>query len=215
MDLLPDPTLEGKIPSFEEIIIDIFEQAGIEAYDTKTIQQILKFMQKYAKDIYNKADLIRLHANKKRDHVNVDDIKLAIEAHNENSFYKSLNRETIEKIAMRRNANSIPQSKFYSNLIDQIPESDYTLTQPNFEVFDEEIQDKLKDQFLNQNRGGKDDEYKNSPSNKRSTGSKRRRDRDQSDQLSSSEKPSKHQKRQDKNNDVDFFANRDSYPDYS
>lgn len=146
MDPISDQNLEGKIPSFEEVIVEIFEKSGIEAYDTKTVQQILKFMQKYIKDIYNKADLIRLHADKKRPNVNVDDIKLAIEAHNENSFYKPLSRETIEKIALRRNANPIPQPKDYSNLIDQIPESDYTLTQPNFEVYDEEIQERLKEQ---------------------------------------------------------------------
>jgi len=148
MEQLSDQHLEGKFSSFEETIVDIFEKSSIEAYDTKTVQQILKFMQKYIKDIYHKADLIRLHANKKKQQVNVDDIKLAIEAHNENSFYKPLSRETIQNIALRRNANPIPQPKEYSNLIDQIPESDYTLTQPNFEVYDEEIQENLKEKLF-------------------------------------------------------------------
>ena len=97
----------------------------------------------------------------KREQVNGDDIKLAIDAHNENSFYRALTRETIENIAMRRNSNPIPQPKFYSNLIEQIPESDYTLTQPNFEVYDEEIQEKLKDSFLNQR--GEEDSVESQP----------------------------------------------------
>lgn len=148
--------METKIPSFEEVIVEIYEKCGIEAYDTKTVQMILKFMQKYLKDIYHKADLIKLHANKKKQNVSIEDIKLAIEAHNENSFYKPLSRETIENLAKRRNANPIPQPKDYSNLIDQIPESDYTLTQPNFEVYDEEIQFKLKEKFESLYSGNKD-----------------------------------------------------------
>lgn len=82
--------------------------------------------------------------------MNIDDIKLAIEAHNENYFYKPLSRETIEKLALRRNTNPIPHPKDYSNLIDQIPDSDYTLTQPNFQVYDEEIQNEISKKFHNQ-----------------------------------------------------------------
>ena len=53
MDPLPDQSLEGKIPYFEEVIVELYEKMGIEAYDTKTIQQILKFMQKYIKGRLN------------------------------------------------------------------------------------------------------------------------------------------------------------------
>ena len=49
MDPLPDQNSEGRIPYFEEVIVDLYEKSGIEAYDTKTVQQILKFMQKYIK----------------------------------------------------------------------------------------------------------------------------------------------------------------------
>mmetsp|Transcript_4915 Transcript_4915/g.4690 ORF Transcript_4915/g.4690 Transcript_4915/m.4690 type:complete len:194 (-) Transcript_4915:31-612(-) len=152
MEPSDDRDADRKIPFFEKSIIDIFERNGIEEYDMQTIQQILKFMQKYSNEVYRKADLIRIHADKKRENVNVDDVKLAIEAHNENSFYKPLSKETIENIARRRNVNPIPAPTDFSNLIDQIPESDYTLTQPNFEVYDEEIQEKMKKKFEEQTK---------------------------------------------------------------
>ena len=158
MEITDDKDTDNKVPFFEQIIINIFEKNGIEEYDAQTIQQILKFMQKYAKEVYHNADLIRIHVDKKRENVNVDDVKLAIEAHNENSFYKPLSKCTIENIAKRRNVNPIPSPKDFSTLIDQVPDSDYTLTQPNFEVYDEEIQNTMKMKFEEQARMVKEQE---------------------------------------------------------
>ena len=147
MNSSQDQNSEFKVAPYEEIIMKLFEQCAIEQYDLKAAQLILRFMQKYVKEVYNKADLIRLHADKKRQNVNVDDINLAIEAHNENAFYKPLSMNTVEKIALRRNVNPIPHPKDYSGLIDHIPKDEYTLTKPNFHVYDEEIQMKLEDKF--------------------------------------------------------------------
>ena len=77
---------------------------------------------------------------------------------------------------MRRNSNPIPQPKFYSNLIEQIPESDYTLTQPNFEVYDEEIQERLKNTFLNHGRAVDEDSEDSMPGKAMPTNKRKRED---------------------------------------
>lgn len=55
-----DQSMDIKIPPYEEVIVEMYEKCGIQVYDTKTIQQILRFMQKYVKDILSNASEFKL-----------------------------------------------------------------------------------------------------------------------------------------------------------
>ena len=104
------------------------------------------FMRKYIKDILSKADLIRLHADIQRG-IKADDVKLAIEMYNENNFNKPLPLETIREFAKIRNKLPLPEikKKTQGNIGDQLPQADYRLTNPNFQINNEEIEKNIQD----------------------------------------------------------------------
>ena len=83
----------------------------------------------------------------KRKTVNVHDIDFAIKAHNKSAFYKPLSLKTVEMITEKKNATRLPKLGSFMEFHSIIPEQEFLLTQPNFHIYDEEIEMNLKERM--------------------------------------------------------------------
>lgn len=118
------------VEAIDENIKQLIQKVGIEACENESVSKIKVFISKYLKEILDKADTIKMHSKKQQPEIDIEDIKLAIEIHNENIFNKPLNQDIVRDLARRRNMEPIPALSKSSTLHEKLPES--RLTEPNF-----------------------------------------------------------------------------------
>ena len=75
------------------------EKAGIESCEPEVIHKLKVFIKQYVKEVVKKASIIKLHSDKNRQDIRAEDIKLAIEIHNENVLNKPMPLDLIRELA--------------------------------------------------------------------------------------------------------------------
>ena len=114
----------------ETEILQLLEKAGIESCEPEVIHKLKIFIKKYVKEIVDKANTVWIHSDKTRQDLKPDDIKLAIEIHNENILNKPMPLDLIKAIAKSVNEKPLPEIRKNATLSDRLPEQ--RLTEPNF-----------------------------------------------------------------------------------
>eukprot|EP01095_Lingulamoeba_sp_RSL-Kostka_P010469 TRINITY_DN376_c0_g1_i1.p1 TRINITY_DN376_c0_g1~~TRINITY_DN376_c0_g1_i1.p1 ORF type:complete len:146 (+),score=35.49 TRINITY_DN376_c0_g1_i1:213-650(+) len=129
-----EEVLKSDVPQDAKTIALILKSMGIEEYEPRVINQLLDFMHKYTKDIFEDSVLYAEHAN--RSNVNLDDIRLSIQSKVDYSFTQPPPREVLLDLAKKKNKNPLPvinTNKFGIHL----PPEKYCLTAQNYQVTSE------------------------------------------------------------------------------
>eukprot|EP00802_Teleaulax_amphioxeia_P032205 Tamp_36051.p1 GENE.Tamp_36051~~Tamp_36051.p1 ORF type:complete len:155 (+),score=43.03 Tamp_36051:24-467(+) len=98
----------GKIDSAPRIQMmrDLLSSMGVEESDPKVSQQLLEFLHKYVSEVVTDAALYQEHAGKPE--VDIDDIRLAVQAKVNGAFAHPAPREFMIEIARAKNAVPLP-----------------------------------------------------------------------------------------------------------
>lgn len=79
----------------------MLEKAGIESCEPEVIYKLKVFIKSYVKEVIDNAKMIKHHSDKNRQTLLAEDIKLAIEIHNDNVLNKPLPLDLIREIAKK------------------------------------------------------------------------------------------------------------------
>ncbi|KAI9101754.1 transcription initiation factor IID, 31kD subunit-domain-containing protein [Phlyctochytrium arcticum] len=119
-----------QLPRDAKLVSLILQAMGVEEYEPRVVPQILEFVHRYVLDVLGDAQTYADHAS--HNHINMDDIRLAIEGRASHSFTTPPGREFLDALAAKRNTVPLPiiPEKFGVRL----PPERHTLTGTNFQI---------------------------------------------------------------------------------
>ena len=106
----------------ETEILQMLEKAGIESCEPEVIHKLKVFIKRFVKEIIDKANMVWVHSDKNWQDIWPDDIKLAIEIHNENILNKPMPLDLIKAIAKQVNEKPLPEIWWNQTLNERLPE---------------------------------------------------------------------------------------------
>jgi transcription initiation factor TFIID subunit 9B len=123
---------------------------GIEYYDKNVLNQLVEFMHYYTTELLSEAKLYRDYAKKKN--IDVNDVRLAIQARSYNSFTRPLPISFMKAIAADKNLQLLPKIEDLQAIKDSstkltaiLPSNEYCQINPNIHVISEEIQKEVQE----------------------------------------------------------------------
>lgn len=118
-------------PKDGQVIMAIMKEMGVSEFEPKTIVQLTEFVYKYGTCILEEARLFaNNNSNNKKRHLELDDVKLALELTSENSFVMPPSREDVLECARNKNSNPLPIVKPHCGL--RLPPDRHCLSSPNY-----------------------------------------------------------------------------------
>jgi len=119
---------EGDEPRNSKLMSVLMQSMGVEACDTRVIQQLLEFFHRYVIEVLQDASVYSDHANKTE--VELEDVRLAIQARVNYSFAPPPSRDVALEMANEKNRIALPliPEKFGVRL----PPEKYCLTSINY-----------------------------------------------------------------------------------
>ncbi|CDW79513.1 transcription initiation factor tfiid subunit 9-like [Stylonychia lemnae] len=156
-------------PQMVQTIERLLERQGIEHYEKNVVNQLLEFMNYYVTELLQEAKIFKEYAGKKQ--IDVNDVKLAIQSKNYNSFTRPLPMSILKQIANDKNNLQLSKSEDHPgqhqpagmpsgmqnplnskvpqqrpNYAQNLPPTEHSNMNPNIQVNSEEIQKKLEAQ---------------------------------------------------------------------
>ncbi|KAI5696921.1 hypothetical protein M8J76_014126 [Diaphorina citri] len=128
----------SKLPRDAQVIVNMFQEAGIKNYDPRCVQQMLEFVNNYTTTILEDSRVYANHAKKKT--VDVEDIKLAITNQLSGSFAKPPPREVLLQLAAERNAVPLPAVKPHCGI--RLPPERFCLHQADYALASAKLKSK-------------------------------------------------------------------------
>ncbi|XP_045573048.1 transcription initiation factor TFIID subunit 9 isoform X2 [Salmo salar] len=111
-------------------MIQILKDMGITEYEPRVINQMLEFTYRYVTTIIEDAKIYATHA--KKNIVDADDIRLAIQCRMDQSFTSPPPRDFLLDVARQKNQTPLPLIKPYTG--PRLPPDRYCLTAPNYRL---------------------------------------------------------------------------------
>ncbi|RKO96998.1 hypothetical protein CXG81DRAFT_485, partial [Caulochytrium protostelioides] len=118
-------------PRDAKLISLILGALNVQEYEPKVIPQLLEFMHRYIIDILTDAQAYAEHAG--RTHVELADIRLAVEALVSHAFTKPPSKDFLLTLAQEKNRMPLPSVPADRGEL-RLPPEKYTLTGINFQV---------------------------------------------------------------------------------
>ncbi|KAL1451704.1 hypothetical protein WDU94_006059 [Cyamophila willieti] len=128
----------SKLPRDAQVIVNMFQEAGIKNYDPRCVQQMLEFVNNYTTTILEDSRVYANHAKKKT--VDLDDIKLAVTNQLSGSFAKPPPREVLLQLAAERNALPLPAVKHHCGI--RLPPERFCLHQADYALASAKLKSK-------------------------------------------------------------------------
>ena len=137
--------------------------AGVEYYEKNVINQLLEFMHYYTTEVLQEAKIYREYAgltaegDYKKQQIDVNDVKLAIQSKAYQAFTRPLPMSVLKTIAQEKNSIELPKledqsSQYGANKtaergarIDSILPKEYRMLNPNVQIYSEDIEKALHD----------------------------------------------------------------------
>uniref|UniRef100_A0A8C7HIN3 TAF9 RNA polymerase II, TATA box binding protein (TBP)-associated factor n=1 Tax=Oncorhynchus kisutch TaxID=8019 RepID=A0A8C7HIN3_ONCKI len=116
--------------SIAKVMIQILKDMGITEYEPRVINQMLEFTYRYVTTIIEDAKIYATHA--KKNIVDADDIRLAIQCRMDQSFTSPPPRDFLLDVARQKNQTPLPLIKPYTG--PRLPPDRYCLTAPNYRL---------------------------------------------------------------------------------
>lgn len=118
-------------PKDGQVITAIMKEMGVSEFEPKTIVQLTEFVYKYGTSILEEARMFaNNNSNNKKRHLELDDVKLALDLTCENSFVMPPSREDVLECARNKNSNPLPMVKPHCGL--RLPPDRHCLSSPNY-----------------------------------------------------------------------------------
>eukprot|EP00300_Choanocystis_sp_HF-7_P043085 c9709_g1_i3.p1 GENE.c9709_g1_i3~~c9709_g1_i3.p1 ORF type:complete len:264 (+),score=43.22 c9709_g1_i3:1-792(+) len=117
-------------PADARLMKHLLEVMDAKSHEPRVINQLLEFAQKYITDVLSDATQYAGHAN--RDHITVEDARLAVDARLNDTFTHPLPREALTTLAKKKNAVALPLVP--STLGIHLPPEKFRLSKPNYQV---------------------------------------------------------------------------------
>ncbi|CAB1316378.1 unnamed protein product [Coregonus sp. 'balchen'] len=118
------------VPKDAQVMIQILKDMGITEYEPRVINQMLEFTYRYVTTIIEDAKIYATHA--KKNIVDADDIRLAIQCRMDQSFTSPPPRDFLLDVARQKNQTPLPLIKPYTG--PRLPPDRYCLTAPNYRL---------------------------------------------------------------------------------
>ncbi|CAB1352596.1 unnamed protein product [Coregonus sp. 'balchen'] len=118
------------VPKDAQVMIQILKDMGITEYEPRVINQMLEFTYRYVTTIIEDAKIYATHA--KKNNVDADDIRLAIQSRMDQSFTSPPPRDFLLEVARQKNQTPLPLIKPYTG--PRLPPDRYCLTAPNYRL---------------------------------------------------------------------------------
>uniref|UniRef100_A0A6Q2XI72 TAF9 RNA polymerase II, TATA box binding protein (TBP)-associated factor n=2 Tax=Esox lucius TaxID=8010 RepID=A0A6Q2XI72_ESOLU len=118
------------VPKDAQVMIQILKDMGITEYEPRVINQMLEFTYRYVTTIIEDAKIYATHA--KKNNVDADDIRLAIQCRMDQSFTSPPPRDFLLEVARQKNQTPLPLIKPYTG--PRLPPDRYCLTAPNYRL---------------------------------------------------------------------------------
>uniref|UniRef100_A0A8D8RMZ2 Transcription initiation factor TFIID subunit 9 n=1 Tax=Cacopsylla melanoneura TaxID=428564 RepID=A0A8D8RMZ2_9HEMI len=128
----------SKLPRDAQVIVNMFQEAGIKNYDPRCVQQMLEFVNNYTTTILEDSRVYANHAKKKT--VDLEDIKLAVTNQLSGSFAKPPPREVLLQLAAERNALPLPAVKPHCGI--RLPPERFCLHQADYALASAKLKSK-------------------------------------------------------------------------
>ena len=94
------------IPKDGQVVVTIMKDMGITEYEPKVINQLLEFFYHYVANVLGDSKVLCTHAGKKS--IDMDDIKLAVQMHSDQSMTTATSREMLLEQARVKNQQPLP-----------------------------------------------------------------------------------------------------------
>ncbi|KAM6985861.1 transcription initiation factor TFIID subunit 9 [Aplochiton taeniatus] len=118
------------IPKDAQVMMQILKDMGISDYEPRVINQMLEFTYRYVTTIIEDAKIYATHA--KKNVVDADDVRLAIQCRMDQSFTSPPPRDFLLEVARQKNQTPLPLIKPYTG--PRLPPDRYCLTAPNYRL---------------------------------------------------------------------------------
>jgi len=123
------------MPRDAHVVLSVLKSMGVEECDDRVVHQLLEFMYRYVGEVLGDASAYAGHAD--RSTLELDDVKLAMQARVNFAFAQPPPREVQLELSSARNRVPLPglgAAKTSGGGIVALPPSDRTLSQRNFQV---------------------------------------------------------------------------------
>lgn len=121
---------EPVIPNDAKVMAAILHSMGVEQLEARVPNQFLEFAHRYVSEVLHDAQIYSEHADKKE--LDIDDIKLAIQAKVNSSFTQPPPREFLIGLAEKRNRQPLPMIP--NRVAVHLPQDRHCLTAVNYQV---------------------------------------------------------------------------------
>mmetsp|Transcript_6281 Transcript_6281/g.9128 ORF Transcript_6281/g.9128 Transcript_6281/m.9128 type:complete len:170 (+) Transcript_6281:15-524(+) len=101
---------ESPVPKAAIAAHELINSCGIQEYDPKLIQQVLEYMNTYASNLLEDAQVYHMHSEQDRD-LNLDDVKLAISTREQHQYTEVPSTDNLVKLARSKNKFNISIEK--------------------------------------------------------------------------------------------------------
>ncbi|KAJ3414938.1 Transcription initiation factor TFIID subunit 9B [Chytridiales sp. JEL 0842] len=122
----------NQMPRDAKLVSLLLEAMGVEDYDQRVVPQLLEMIHRYVLDTVSDAQLYAAHASRSPDSLEIEDLKLAIEAKLAHSFTSLPSREVMQELAEQRNSMPLPFVREVHGI--RMPPERNTLTGVNFQI---------------------------------------------------------------------------------
>ncbi|KAG9298337.1 hypothetical protein G9A89_002825 [Geosiphon pyriformis] len=126
--------LQEPLPRDAKLISLLLQNAGVEDYEPKVVQQLLEFAHRYSVDVLQDSLIYSEHAGRIND-IDIDDVKLAIQGRVNHSFTSPPPKEFLAELAKEKNKEKLPEVEEKYGL--RLPPEHYCLTAVNFQLIPE------------------------------------------------------------------------------
>eukprot|EP00240_Pyramimonas_obovata_P006686 CAMPEP_0118930126 /NCGR_PEP_ID=MMETSP1169-20130426/6920_1 /TAXON_ID=36882 /ORGANISM="Pyramimonas obovata, Strain CCMP722" /LENGTH=172 /DNA_ID=CAMNT_0006872439 /DNA_START=240 /DNA_END=755 /DNA_ORIENTATION=+ len=126
----PDQERKEHAPRDAKIIEEILKSMGVQSWEPRVVNQLMEFLYRYTSEVLQEAQVYSEYSG--RQHVEVDDVKLAVRAVCSKSFTTPPSREVLRQLSQAR--NSIPLKPIEGRTGLRLPPEEFTLTTPGWQV---------------------------------------------------------------------------------
>lgn len=123
--------IASDVPNDAKVISFLLKSINIVNYEPKVINQLMEFMHRYVSEVLIDADEYKNHSG--RDHIDLEDVKLAVQSRVNHSFVQPPPRQAMVEMARNKNSKPLPNVPDSHGCV-ILPKEQDCLTSVNYQV---------------------------------------------------------------------------------